>query len=118
MSRKNRKQTTVFTTVNYNRFVAKFGRNLKKCDYYSVSYLEYKYYGDLLTKCSKLEHLNLLENYRNYLIRSNFTHKFENFKSLSFWLCGYQKRVIVEKLMTDSKNTLERIDIWVFTTIE
>ena len=50
-----------FTNVKYNAFVAKFGSNLRKCDFYSGEYLEYKYFGDLLTKCPKLEHLNLWE---------------------------------------------------------
>ena len=103
-----------FTTKNYQRFVGKFCSNLKKCDFYSGYYLEYKYFGDLLTKCPKLEHLNLLANYQNKFIGLNFSHKFENLKSLSFWL----NLVIAEKLMTDSKNTLERIDIWVYTTIQ
>ena len=107
-----------FTKDNYNRFVAKFGPNLKRCDFYSGYYLEYRYFGDLLTRCSKLENLNLLGNFRNYFIRANFTHKFENLKSLSFWLCGHKGRVIAENLMTDSKLTLERIDIWVYTTME
>ena len=104
------------TKDDYDKFVANFRHNLRKCDFYSGYYLEYRYLRDLLTKCPKLEHLNLLGNYRNHSIRSNFTHKFENLKSLSFWLCGHEDKVIVEKLMTDCKNTLERIDIWVYTT--
>ena len=104
------------TKEDYNRFVVKFGPNLRKCDFYSGNYLEYKYFSDLLTKCPKLEHLNLLGNYRNKFIRAYFTHKFENLKSLSFWLCKYENRVIAEQLMTDNKNTLERIDIWIYTT--
>ena len=104
-----------FTNAKHNTFVTKFGLNLRKCDFYSGYYLEYKYFGDLLTKCPKLEHLNLLGNYRNHFIRANFTHKFENLKSLSFCLKRLENRVIVEKLMIDSKNTLERIDIWVYT---
>ena len=106
----------LFTKDNYNEFVAKFGPNLKKCDFYSGYYLEYKYFGNLLTKCPKLEHLNLLANYQNKFIRSNFSHKFENLKLLSFWLWRKEDIVIAEKLMTDSKNTLERIDIWVYTS--
>ena len=105
-----------FTAENYNRFVAKFGPNLKKCDFYSGSYIEYKYYGDLLTNCPKLEHLNLLGNYQNKFIRLTLTNNFQNLKSLSFWIRRFEDKVIAEKLMTDSKLTLERIDIWVYTT--
>ena len=88
------------TTENYKKFVDKFGPNLKKCDFYSGYYIEYKYFGDLLTKCPKLEHLNLLGNYKNKFILSNFSHKFEHLKSLAFWLWRNEDRVIVEKLMS------------------
>ena len=35
----------LISVKNFDKFIAKFGQTIRKCDYYSGIYLEYKYYN-------------------------------------------------------------------------
>ena len=105
------------TTDSFNRFIGKFGKTIRKCDYDSNYYIEVKQNPIILDNCFFIEQLNLLSLYSNYDLLNSHYFKLERFprlKCLVFWLWYYETQVISKLIDYNSKTFLicaQRLDV-------